>query len=163
MKIRKLHSVTSVIHFVAFGFGSGLLPIMPGTYGTLVAVPFYLLMRHLPVGYYILVNIILTVLAVGVSHIVSQDLGERDPPQIVIDEMVGFWWTMLFAPAGGGWLYILAGFVSFRFFDIVKPWPIRWVDSRVGGGLGIVADDLVAAFLACVFLQGALFLFNNPL
>ena len=144
--------VKLLIHSIAFGFGSGFLPGMPGTFGTLAAVPFYLLMRSLSLGHYIILVLGLTIVAIIVSDITSRDLGVHDAPSIVIDEMVGFWWTMTFVPSTV--VFILLGFISFRCFDIVKPWPIRWIDQYIKGGLGIVLDDLIAAVFAMLTLNG---------
>ncbi|MES9927912.1 MAG: phosphatidylglycerophosphatase A, partial [Candidatus Thiodiazotropha sp. 6PDIVS] len=79
-------------------------------------------------------------------EVTSRDLGVHDHGGIVWDEIVGYLVTMVFAPAG--WYWILVGFLLFRFFDIVKPWPIRWIDKKVGGGFGIMVDDLVAGLFA---------------
>lgn len=141
----------SPVHFLAFGFGSGLSPKAPGTVGTLAAVPLYLLLVQLPVAYYVLAVVAATVFGVWVCGKSSQLLGVHDHGGIVWDEFVGFWITMLFAPAG--WLWIVPGFVLFRIFDIWKPWPIRVIDHKVDGGLGIMLDDILAGFFALLVLQ----------
>jgi len=140
------------IHFLAFGFGSGAASVAPGTFGTLAAVPIFLLLNQLAIGSYLLVVAVLALLGVWLCHATSRDLGEHDHGGIVWDEMVGYWLTMAAAPAG--WLWMAVGFALFRLFDIWKPWPIRIVDRRVHGGLGIMLDDILAAGLAWLCLQG---------
>lgn len=139
------------IHFLAFGFGSGLLPKMPGTYGTVAAIPLYLLLVHLSLTWYVVATLLLIAFAIYASHVTARDLGVHDYPGIVIDEIVGYLLTMVAIPFG--WFWIVSGFVLFRVFDIWKPWPIRWLDRHVSGGLGIVVDDLLAAVYAWVVLQ----------
>ncbi len=137
-------------HLLAFGLGAGFLPKAPGTYGTLVAIPLYLALSGLPVGVYVAVVVLLFLFGVWLCDRVSRDLGVHDHSGIVWDEAVGFLVTMVAVPAG--WLEVLLGFGLFRFFDILKPWPIRWLDRRVGGGLGIMLDDVLAGlFAAMVF------------
>ena len=136
------------LHQLAFGFGSGLAPKAPGTFGTLMGVFFYLGLQYLPWFSYLLVVLVAFLLGIEICSRVSLDLGVKDHPGIVWDEMVGYWVTMLVAPAGIGWM--LLGFILFRIFDIFKPWPIGWVDRRVSGGLGIMLDDLFAGAFAAV-------------
>jgi len=143
------------IHFLAFGFGSGAMPFAPGTFGTLAALPIYLLMLPLNLWAYLAVVLVMTSLGVWLCHVTSRDLGVHDHGGIVWDEIVGYLITMIAAPPG--WQWIVAGFVLFRFFDIIKPWPIGWVDQRVQGGLGIMLDDVLAAILAWAVLQGVAF------
>lgn len=78
-------------------------------------------------------------------------LGVHDHPGIVFDEFVGFWLTMLGAPTG--WVWVLAGFILFRVFDIAKPWPIKWLDRNIKGGVGIMIDDVLAGIFAAICLQ----------
>ncbi len=139
------------IHFVAFGFGSGAAPVAPGTFGTLAAVPFYLLLQYLPLGSYLLVLVVAFAVGCWLCDITSRDIGVHDHGGIVWDEFVGFWITMIAAPPG--WLWIVIGFALFRLFDILKPWPIRWVDKRVHGGFGIMLDDVLAGIFALAALQ----------
>ncbi|MCF6257483.1 MAG: phosphatidylglycerophosphatase A [Gammaproteobacteria bacterium] len=144
------------IHFLAFGFGSGAMPFAPGTFGTLAALPIYLLMVPLSLWAYLAVVVVMTLLGVWLCHVTSRDLGVHDHGGIVWDEIVGYLITMIAAPPG--WQWMVAGFVLFRFFDIIKPWPIGWADRRVHGGLGIMLDDVLAAVLAWVVLQGVAFI-----
>lgn len=143
------------IHFVAFGFGSGLLPRMPGTYGTIVAIPIYLLIANTPLWLYALITLLLITFAVYACGVTARDIGVHDYSGIVLDEIVGYLLTMLAVPVN--WFFIVLGFVLFRVFDIWKPWQIRWVDHKVKGGLGIVGDDLLAAVYAWIILQALLF------
>lgn len=139
------------VHFVAFGFGSGAAPFAPGTFGTLAAIPFYLLLQYLPLGSYLLVLVVAFVVGCWLCEITSRDIGVHDHGGIVWDEFVGFWITMIAAPPG--WLWIVIGFALFRLFDILKPWPIRWVDKQVHGGFGIMLDDVLAGLFALAALQ----------
>lgn len=139
------------IHFVAFGFGSGAAPVAPGTFGTLAAIPFYLLLQYLPLSSYLLVMAVAFAVGCWLCEITSRDIGVHDHGGIVWDEFVGFWITMIAAPPG--WLWIIVGFVLFRFFDILKPWPIRWIDKKVHGGFGIMLDDVLAGLFALAVLQ----------
>lgn len=138
------------IHIVAFGFGAGLFPRAPGTFGTLAAIPFYWLLSHLQLPYYMAVVLFLTVLSGWICHVTSKDLGIHDYKGIVLDEMVGYWITMIAFPPHMFW--ICAGFLWFRLFDIWKPWPISWIQKNVKGGIGIVLDDVVAAIFAWIAL-----------
>ncbi|UUM31174.1 phosphatidylglycerophosphatase A [Vibrio japonicus] len=143
-------------HLLATGFGSGLSPIIPGTMGTLAAVPVYLLLAQLPLFLYMLVVIVSCVVGIKICQVTSDDMGVHDHGSIVWDEFAGLWITMLVVPWFGlsafDWKWLLIGFVLFRFFDMVKPWPIGWLDKRVHGGLGIMLDDIVAGVMAGVSL-----------
>ena len=139
------------IHFAAFGFGSGAVPVAPGTFGTLAAVVLYLLLPTMSVLVYCLFLLLTFALGVWLCERTARDIGVHDHGGIVWDEFVGYWLTMLLAPPG--WLWIVLGFVLFRFFDIVKPWPIRWLDANVEGGFGIMIDDVLAAIMALICMQ----------
>ncbi len=139
------------IHFLAFGFGSGLAPKAPGTFGTLAAVPCYLLLQHLSIPVYLLVLLFAFLLGIYLCGKTAEDLGVHDHPGIVWDEFVGYWLTMCAAPQGVIWLVL--GFALFRLFDICKPWPIGMLDKNLGGGLGIMLDDILAGGYAWVLLQ----------
>jgi phosphatidylglycerophosphatase A len=140
------------LDFLALGFGSGLVPLAPGTAGTVAAIPVYLLLQPLAPLYYLLLVVLLFVAGVAICAHTAQRLGVHDHPGIVWDEIVGYLVTMAFAPAG--WQWLAAGFVLFRLFDIVKPWPIHWCDRRVHGGFGIMLDDLIAGVFAAAAMQG---------
>jgi len=133
-------------HWLAFGFGSGLLPGAPGTWGTLAALPLYLLLAPLPPAYYLALIAAMFLLGVWACGRAGRELGMHDHPAIVWDEVVGYLLAMTAVPLD--WRWVLAGFALFRLFDILKPWPIRWLDRRVGGGLGVMLDDVAAGLLA---------------
>lgn len=145
------------IHFAAFGFGSGAAKYAPGTFGTLAAIPFYWLMQGLAIGWYVAITVILFLLGVWLCDRTARDIGVHDHGGIVWDEIVGYLVTMIAAPQG--WLWIAVGFVLFRLFDIWKPWPVKWCDRKVDGGLGIMLDDVLAAGYAWLVLQ-AIFYFS---
>jgi len=142
---------TNPFHFLAFGFGSGLMPVMPGTAGTVVAIPIYLMMQPLSLSSYLTVLTFMTLIGFWVCGKTSRDIGLHDYPGIVWDEIVGYLFTMIAAPSG--WLWIFLGFAFFRLFDIWKPWPISWVNKHVKGGTGVVLDDILAAVPAWICLQ----------
>lgn len=131
------------VHFFALGFGSGLAPIAPGTAGTLVGVLLEVLLRPLGLELRIVVVALMFGAGVWLCGESARRLTTHDHPGIVWDEIVGYLALMLVLPAG--WAWALAGFVVFRFFDIVKPWPIRQLDHGVRGGFGIMLDDIMAA------------------
>lgn len=141
------------VHLLALGFGSGLARQAPGTWGTLAGVPLYLLLAPLPVTAYIGASAVLFILGVWICGRAADDLGAHDHRSIVFDEMVGFLVTMVGIPVS--WEWILAGFMLFRLFDIIKPWPISMLDRRVKGGLGIMLDDVAAGLAALAVLSGA--------
>lgn len=138
--------------FLAFGFGSGLSRYMPGTMGTIAAIPLYLLLMATDnVTVYGVATLVATVLGVWICQYAADKLAVHDFGGIVWDEVAGLLITML--GFSFSWPVLLAGFVLFRLFDIVKPWPIRWVDKRIHGGLGIMLDDVLAALLANLVLH----------
>jgi phosphatidylglycerophosphatase A len=143
--------LSNPVHLLAFGFGAGVMPKAPGTWGTLVAVPIYALLQELSLPLYMAVVVVLALLGIWLCGVAARDLGVHDHPGIVWDEIVGYLITMIAAPAG--WAWWLAGFVLFRLFDIFKPWPIRVVDKGVQDGLGIMLDDILAGIMALVCLQ----------
>jgi len=143
--------LTHPVHLLALGFGSGLSPKAPGTAGTLAAVPLYWLVADWPWQAYGLLLLAAALAGIWLCDRTARDLGVHDHPAIVWDEFVGFGITMLLAPAG--WLWIGLGFVLFRLFDVLKPWPIGWCDRHVHGGLGIMLDDILAGILAWLSLQ----------
>jgi len=136
---------------LALGFGTGLAPKAPGTFGTLVGIPLFLIIRSLPVTVYCLITIILFVIGIWICDQTARKLGVHDHPGIVWDEIVGYLVTMIMAPSG--WLWVIIGFILFRIFDILKPWPIKIIDQRVSGGFGIMFDDLIAGFFALICMR----------
>lgn len=142
-------------HFIAFGFGSGLLPVMPGTYATLVAIPIFLVLQSFGWIFYAIATLVITVFGMWLSEKVSKEIGIHDYPGMNFDEIVGYLVTMFLAPASLIWVII--GFCLFRLFDILKPWPINWVDKNVKGGVGVILDDVIAGLLSFIVIQIALF------
>lgn len=148
------------VHLLAFGFGAGLSPVMPGTVGTLVGIPFFLVMYWLPWPVYLGLTALLFAAGILLCSESARRLAAHDHPGIVWDEIVGFLVAMtpLIPDLLGGsssaplWFWIIAGFLAFRLFDIVKPPPIRQIDRRVHGGIGIMLDDLIAGLFAAVLL-----------
>jgi phosphatidylglycerophosphatase A len=138
-------------HLLAFGFGAGLAPRAPGTFGTLLALPLYALMQPLALPMYLAALAALFGIGVVVCGRAARDMGVHDDPAIVWDEVVGYLIAMAFAPVG--WVAAVAGFVLFRAMDILKPWPIGWADRRVGGGFGIMLDDVMAGVYAGLVLH----------
>ncbi|MDP5254181.1 MULTISPECIES: phosphatidylglycerophosphatase A [unclassified Vibrio] len=149
-------SMSNPWHLLAIGFGSGLSPWVPGTMGTLASVPFALLLSGLSPAFYALIVGLACVVGVKICDITARDMGVHDHGSIVWDEFAGFWITMLpvifYAPSVLDWHYWLTGFVLFRFFDMLKPWPISWLDKKVHGGLGIMVDDIVAGVVSALCL-----------
>jgi phosphatidylglycerophosphatase A len=144
------------IHFLAFGLGSGAAPKAPGTFGTLAAIPLWLLFSDLPILSYIAVIVVASLVGIWLCGQTSKDLGVHDHGGIVWDEFVGLWITYIALPEG--WLWVLFGFLLFRLFDIWKPWPIGWADRKVNGGLGIMLDDILAGCMALGVLQAVNYL-----
>ncbi|MDO9521356.1 MAG: phosphatidylglycerophosphatase A [Pseudohongiella sp.] len=139
------------VHFLAFGLGSGAVPVAPGTFGTLAAAGLYLLLPDMGNVVYLIFLLLSFLVGVWLCGKTASDIGVHDHGGIVWDEFVGFWLTMFLAPPGLIWL--VSGFLLFRLFDIVKPWPIRWFDKHVHGGFGIMFDDVLAGLMALICLQ----------
>ena len=138
-------------HFLALGFGSGLAPRAPGTFGTLLAWLLYpALSAPLSEGVFLFLVLGTFVAGIVACERAGKALGVHDHGAIVWDEMVAFWLVLAFTPPT--FLWQAWAFVLFRFFDIVKPPPIRWADSQLPGGFGVMADDLLAAGYALLVL-----------
>jgi len=137
--------------FLATGFGTGLLPKAPGTWGSLLAVvmawPIHTTFG--PVGLAI-AAVCAFIVGAWASNVCVRKYGTEDPGQVVIDEIAGQWLVLLVAPPG--WLGYGLGFVLFRIFDIYKPWPVSWADRTIKGGFGIMLDDVLAAAYAAAVL-----------
>lgn len=151
----------SPVHLLAFGFGTGLAPKGPGTAGTLVGIPLFLMLMGLPLPAFAAITVLLALVGCWICGESARRLGVHDYGGIVFDEIVGY--LIAAAPLlpalvlnrHGLWPGLAAAFVLFRIFDIWKPWPIGWLDARLHGGVGIMIDDLVAgAFAAGVLLVG---------
>ena len=132
-------------------FGVGLMPIAPGTWGTLAAVPLVWVLNHFGEFWEAIGLIILVPMAIWSSGLAERHLGRNDPSEVVVDEVAGFLLTLFLLPLN--WVTLSLGFVLFRFFDIAKPFPIRRVEKKVRGGTGVVLDDLLAGFYANLSLR----------
>jgi len=137
--------------FFAFGFGSGLSPFAPGTFGTLAAIPFYLVIVQLSPPMYAWLVFIAFFVGVKLCDVTGSRLGVHDYGGIVWDEFVGFWITMFLIPLSIQ--NIIIGFFVFRFFDIVKPYPIGWLDKKVSGGFGVMIDDVLAGLYSLIVMH----------
>lgn len=153
-KNRKIHiaELKDPIVFIAMGFGSGLAPKAPGTAGTLLTVPLVFLLQQYDFLIYALLTLFILITGSWICGYAANKLKVHDHSGIVYDEVAGFLITMMLAPPG--WLWMLAGFVLFRFFDAVKPWPISWFDKNLHGGFGIMFDDVIAGVISlfCLLL-----------
>ena len=148
------------ILLLAAGFGAGYAPIAPGTAGTLVAIPHFLILSSISSPLYELTILAFFFLASWISGEAQRCWGRKDHPRIVIDEIMGYLVTMLWLPRT--LLFIILGFFLFRFFDIVKPPPIRLLE-KVRGGYGVVLDDVLAGVYANIVLQIANLFIKSPL
>lgn len=147
-----------LIMALATGFYTGYLPKAPGTWGTLVAFPIHFLITRLAPSHYSLALAIIFVIAVVTAGGAEKIVDSGDPGLVVIDEIIGMLIGLIGLPLQPAPLII--AFFVFRFFDILKPFPVRWVDSRLHGGMGIVLDDVLAGIytlfvmhILCYFLQ----------
>jgi phosphatidylglycerophosphatase A len=143
-------------HFLALAFGLGLAPKAPGTFGTLAAIPFILITMFSSLWLQIAVAVLLSLVGIWLCDVASKDAGVHDDPAIVWDEIAGFYITMLGITIS--WKSLLIGFILFRFFDIVKPWPIKLLDKHVKGGFGIMVDDIFAGFASLLCLHFLVYL-----
>ena len=144
-----------LIIFLATGCYSGYAPKAPGTVGTLVAlIPFFFLQQLTNMAYAIIV-VIAILLGIVLCQMADKLMQTHDNKAIVWDEFCGLWITLFMVPAG--WYWLIAGFVLFRFFDIIKPFPISWLDRKVSGGLGVMLDDIVAGLFALGCIQLAVY------
>ena len=144
-----------VVEFLATGFYSGKMPKAPGTAGTVVAVPIVVGLSSVlnPINY-MAVTFVAVIAAIFISQLHENAKGVHDSQEIVIDEIVGYMVAMVWLPMT--WQSLLIGFVLFRLFDALKPFPINVIDEKIGGGVGVVVDD-VAAGIATNFLMQILF------
>ncbi len=154
-KLTPKQILSDPILFLAFGFGSGLAKKAPGTMGTIAAIPVYLLFVQADFITYSVFTAIASITGIWICGIAANKLAEHDFGGIVWDEIAGYLITMWLVPCT--WQTVLAGFVLFRIFDILKPWPIKWLDRHVKGGIGIMLDDVLAA----VFAGGGVFMMFN--
>ena len=150
--------LSNPVHFLALGFGAGLLKPAPGTWGTLAAVPLVVLAAqffNFDSYLFVFVCLIAFFLGVYLCGKSANDVGVHDHSAIVWDEFVGLFVAMIWVPLS--WKTLLLAFVLFRIFDIVKPWPISWLDKHVHGGFGIMIDDVLAGLMACFVIHLALY------
>ena len=137
--------------FIASGACVGAIPVAPGTFGTLVALPLWWIFNQLSVDLYLVLLVLLILLAVWSAGEAERILHQADSGVIVIDEIVGFLVATIFVPVT--WSNFIAAFLLFRFFDILKPFPVNWCDKNLHGGIGVVLDDLLAGVMAAVVLR----------
>lgn len=145
-----LRDLRDPVLLLATGFGAGLVPKAPGTAGTLVGVPLYLLLAPSPVWMYWMSVAVLFAAGVCLCSQAAQRLGDADPAPVVWDEIVGLLITLGFTPLDWRWIFL--GFILFRLFDALKPGPVGWLDRHVKGGIGIMLDDAAAALMAAACL-----------
>lgn len=145
--------------WLACGFGSGLTPVAQGTFGSLAALLPWLLLRKLPLSIYLVVLLFGFAVGVWACNMAGRALGVDDHRSLVWDEFIGQWialtpllLSVLLPASGFAWWMLLAGFVLFRLFDVWKPWPIRWLDRHLKGGVGVMVDDVAAGVFAAVVL-----------
>ncbi|MBU0465295.1 MAG: phosphatidylglycerophosphatase A [Proteobacteria bacterium] len=139
------------IIFIATGFYSGKIPFAPGTFGTIAAIPFALVFLIIPTSFIGIYIAGLILVAIYFSDQAEKILGKKDPGCIVIDEIAGYVVTMSWVPIN---IYtIVAGFFIFRFFDIVKPGPVKYFENNFSGGAGVVLDDIMAGILSAAVLR----------
>lgn len=143
------------LHFIASGFGAGLLPA-PGTFGTLVGVLIYLLIHTQALPMYLGIVLFLNMIGIFLCEKMNKDFGTDDHPAAAWDEVAAFPIVMIGIPCT--WYFIVLGFILFRFFDILKPEPIGWIDRHVHGGVGVMLDDVVAALITLGALHTLMYL-----
>ena len=144
-------TLSNPLHYLSCGLGSGLLPRMPGTWGSLIAIPFFYIFSKLPLWQYGLLLVITFAVGVALCGYSEKAFRKKDHSSIVWDEMVGMWITLCYAPFR--WDVLIIGFILFRIFDIFKPWPINWLHKHLPGGWGVMVDDAAAGVVAWALLQ----------
>lgn len=149
----QLNELKDPVVFIALGLGSGLSPKAPGTAGTFLTVPLVYFLQQQTLMVYALVTLFVLLTGSWVCGYAADRLKVHDHSAIVYDEVAGFLITMMFVPVG--WYWMIAGFILFRFFDAVKPWPISWLDKNLSGGFGIMFDDVVAGLISLFCLLAA--------
>ena len=149
-KLTPKQILSDPILFLAFGFGSGMSKKAPGTMGTLAAIPVYWLFAQTNSVVYALLMLVVRVIGIWICGNAADKLGEHDYGGIVWDEIAGYLITMCLVPLT--WQTIIVGFILFRIFDILKPWPISWLDRYVQGGFGIMINDMLAGIFAGALL-----------
>jgi phosphatidylglycerophosphatase A len=143
--------LSSPAGWLACGFGSGLAPVAQGTFGSLAAILPWLLLRQLSLPINLLVIAIGFAIGVWACDVAGRALGVDDHRSLVWDEFIGQWIALLPALLAPWWA-VVVGFILFRLFDVWKPWPIRWLDRHLKGGMGVMVDDVVAGLFAAILL-----------
>lgn len=139
---------------IATWFGAGYLPKAPGTWGSLAALPFaWIIHDYTGLIGVLIAAVLLFPVGVIASARFADRIGNSDPGVVVVDEIVGQWFALL-PMLTFGWVGYICAFAAFRLFDILKPWPVGYLDRKLKGGLGIMTDDAAAGLLAAVFLWG---------
>ncbi len=172
LKEKNFFLVYRLYYFLAIGFGSGLSKLAPGTVGTLWAWAIFLVLDLFFNAHIWLVFIVFSFfIGIFVSNQVEKKLKKKDPSEIVIDEIVAFWVLLFFLPSFQDplvsivvfeipdWALQLLAFIIFRFFDVLKPWPISYFEKKYSGGFGIMIDDMLAAILTLFFIAVILKIF----
>lgn len=153
------------VRLAATVFGAGTFPAAPGTFGSLVALPFAVALLQIPApfGRLALLLAVSAVLALGIwaATRYCEAVGRPDAGEIVIDEVAGQWLALVFAAPDNPW-HFFAAFLLFRFFDIVKPWPANWAQDHLPGGWGVMMDDIVAALYAAAALYAGIWAAELP-
>ncbi|MGM0480704.1 MAG: phosphatidylglycerophosphatase A family protein [Pseudomonadota bacterium] len=139
------------LHFLALGFGSGLAPKAPGTFGTLAAIPVVGLLSLTPHWFYIAFLVLGVLFGIYLCRVTADAMGEHDHPAIVWDEIMGYAIAMFALPFE--WPYVVASFLLFRLFDISKPGPIGWADKQLSGGTGVMLDDVLAGIFSAAIIH----------
>ncbi len=154
IKLSKKEIAKNPLYFLAFGLGSGFMPFMPGTFGTILGVLVYGIFNYFNWPQVVLLLTIFTgfFLGIYICGKTAKACEYHDHPGIVFDEVIGYLVAMLYVPYGS-WVNIILGFILFRIFDIVKPWPIKQIDQTVHGGFGIMLDDILAGVYANIVLH----------
>ncbi len=145
------HLKEKLIPFLATGCYLGYLPFAPGTFGTLLAIPLIWINTHLAYLEKLIFIFGIIFLFLFIVQLYLIDSKQNDPSEVVLDEVVGFLIAMFWLPLT--WQSLLLGFMLFRFFDIVKPFPISYIDKNVKGAVGVFADDLLAGLVVNILLQ----------
>jgi len=140
-----------IIKFLASGFYTGYFPVAPGTIGSLVGILACFLLQDVPFTTYAIVVILTLIAGIYISGEAEKIYQTKDSSHIVIDEIAGVFFTFIYLPKGIS--FLLAGFVAFRFFDILKPFPIRLIDEKIKGGWGIMFDDVLAGIYANILIR----------
>ena len=140
-----------IIKFLASGFYTGYFPVAPGTIGSLVGILAFFLLQGVPFTTYAIVVILTLIAGIYISGEAEKIYQTKDSSHIVIDEIAGIFFTFIYLPKGIS--FLLAGFAVFRFFDILKPFPIRSIDEKIKGGWGIMFDDVLAGIYANILIR----------